>query len=407
MSPTAMRGSDAAKLFGAFALSYFLSALLRSIAATLAPQFSDEFGLSASDLGLLAGAYFLGFSMLQLPLGSALDRVGPRRVLLALLSLAVLGCVAFSLASSLWGLVAARALTGMGVAAGLMAALTAFRSRFDAPTQLRLNSWMLMTGSMGMLTSTLPVQWLLPLWGWRGLFAVIAVALVLAMAVIARWVPRDAPAPESAATGFGYSGIFSHPLFIRSMPLGFFVYGGMIAVQTLWAGPWLTRVAGQSPQQAAGGLFLINACMLLAFLVWGVVMPHLSRRGYTARALMAAGLPLSFVLMAWNVASPEPVGAVAWAAWCVSCTFINLSQPAIGQAFDSARAGRALSAFNLVIFLGVFCLQWLIGVGIDWARSLGLSEPEAFRWALGCFGLACVLSYLWYLWPPRRWQGAQ
>lgn len=404
MSVTPLSGSDAVKLFGAFALSYFLSALLRSIAATLAPQFSAEFGLSASDLGLLAGAYFLGFSMLQLPLGSALDRVGPRRVLLALLSLAVLGCLAFSMATSLWGLVAARTLTGMGVAAGLMAALTAFRSRFDAPTQLRLNSWMLMTGSLGMLTSTLPVQWLLPLWGWRGLFAVIALALVVAMAVIARWVPRDTPPPEASAQGYGYGGIFSHPLFVRSMPLGFFVYGGMIAVQTLWAGPWLTRVALQSPEQAAGGLFLINACMLLAFLTWGLVMPHLSRRGYSARALMSAGLPLSFVLMAYNVLSEQPVGAAAWAAWCVSCTFINLSQPAIGQAFDAARAGRALSAFNLVIFLGVFCLQWLIGLGIDWARAWGLSEPQAFRVALGSFGVACVLSYLWYLHPPRRWR---
>lgn len=404
MSVTPLSGSDAVKLFGAFALSYFLSALLRSIAATLAPQFSAEFGLSASDLGLLAGAYFLGFSMLQLPLGSALDRVGPRRVLLALLSLAVLGCLAFSMATSLWGLVAARTLTGMGVAAGLMAALTAFRSRFDAPTQLRLNSWMLMTGSLGMLTSTLPVQWLLPLWGWRGLFAVIALALVVAMAVIARWVPRDTPPPEASAQGYGYGGIFSHPLFVRSMPLGFFVYGGMIAVQTLWAGPWLTRVALQSPEQAAGGLFLINACMLLAFLTWGLVMPHLSRRGYSARALMSAGLPLSFVLMAYNVLSEQPVGAAAWAAWCVSCTFINLSQPAIGQAFDAARAGRALSAFNLVIFLGVFCLQWLIGLGIDWARAWGLSEPQAFRVALGSFGVACVLSHLWYLHPPRRWR---
>ena len=80
----------------AFAFAYFLSALLRAVTATLAPVFSSELGLASADLGLLAGAYFFGFAAMQLPLGRALDRFGPRRVLLVLLSGAVIGCLAFS-----------------------------------------------------------------------------------------------------------------------------------------------------------------------------------------------------------------------------------------------------------------------------------------------------------------------
>ena len=77
-------------VFLAFAFAYFLSALLRAVTATLAPEFSRELSLGAGQLGLLAGAYFLGFAALQLPLGRALDRFGPRRTLLALLAVAVL-----------------------------------------------------------------------------------------------------------------------------------------------------------------------------------------------------------------------------------------------------------------------------------------------------------------------------
>ena len=77
--------------------------------ATLAPNFSAELGLDAGDLGLLAGAYFFGFAAMQLPLGSALDRFGPRRVLLVLLRVAVLGCAAFALARSFVGADVARA----------------------------------------------------------------------------------------------------------------------------------------------------------------------------------------------------------------------------------------------------------------------------------------------------------
>ena len=57
-------------VFLAFALAYFISALLRAVTATLSPVLTDEFSLHARDLGLLAGGYFLGFAAVQLPLGA-------------------------------------------------------------------------------------------------------------------------------------------------------------------------------------------------------------------------------------------------------------------------------------------------------------------------------------------------
>lgn len=405
-------GSTIVRIFFAFAAGYFLSALLRAVTATLAPSFSNELGLKAGDLGLLAGAYFLGFAALQLPLGSALDRFGPKRVLLGLMTLAVLGCGAFALAQTLWGLILARVLIGMGLAACLMAPLTCYRLRFSAAAQLRANSWMLMTGSLGMLASTLPVQWLLPLWGWRGLFWALAGGLVLAMLLIARWAPRDpmpvVPAPAAAVAdgraSQGYGQVLRHPVFVRSTPIGFFLYGGMLAVQSLWAGPWLTQVAGWTASQAAGGLFFINLCMLLAFMGWGVLMPRLVRRGYGAQRLMTWGLPLNLLVLAWIVFDPQPAGAVTWALWCVACTFVSLSQPAVGQSFAPQWAGRALSAYNLVIFAGVFCTQWGIGLLVDAARGWGWAPDAAFRLAFGIFGVSCLLSVAFFVYPPRRWR---
>jgi len=411
----------AVRIFLSFAFAYFFSALLRAVTATLAPSFSAELGLTAADLGLLAGAYFLGFSALQLPLGHGLDRFGPKRVLLFLMALAVLGCGAFALAQSLPGLILARVLIGMGLAACLMAPLTCFRLRYSQAAQFRSNSWMLMTGSLGMVASTLPVQWLLPAWGWRGLFWVLAACLLLAMALVRWWVPADppaappstpgsavaaasavAPASQSGVAPQGYRDVFLHPVFIRSAPIGFFTYGGMIAVQTLWAGPWMTRLAGFTPEQSAGGLFIINLCMLVAFMLWGVWMPRLARRGLQAHQLMVWGLPFHLVILAWIVLDPQPATAMGWALWCVSCTFVSLSQPAVGQAFPAALVGRALSAFNLVIFSGVFFIQWGIGLVIDALRRSGVGEASAFRIAFAVFGACCVLAYLWYLRPGGR-----
>ncbi len=393
-----LRPAQAALIFLSFAFSYFISALLRAVTATLAPVFSGELGLHAADLGLLAGAYFLGFASVQLPLGKALDRFGPQRTLLCGLTVAVSGCLAFAAAPNLVTLIGARALIGMGVGACLMAPLTMYRRIFSPEAQLRANSWMLMTGSLGMVASTLPVQALLPVLGWRGLFVLLASMLVLGMLLIAWQVPREAPGTAGRGETGRYLDIVRHPLFRACAPLGFFVYGGMIAVQALWAGPWLTRVVGQDATQAAQGLFAINLAMLVAFGSWGLCMPRLAQRGINATRLMTWGVPLAFVVMALNVTLGADAGAFHWALWCVACTFVSVSQPAVGAVFPPHQAGRALSAFNLVIFSGVFCVQWGMGLLMDALRLQGWAEPQAFRAAFATLGVCGVLAYAWFLW---------
>ncbi len=385
-------------VFLAFAFAYFLSALLRSVTATLAPTLTREFALNASDLGLLAGGYFFGFAATQLPLGNWLDRFGPKRVVLGFLLLAVAGCVAFSVATNFAELLAARVLVGVGLSACMMAPLTGYRRWLASETQLRATSWMLMTGSLGMLASTLPVQWLMPLLGWRPLFWLLAIALGVAMVALACTVPGWQAAPTTPGARRGsYAEVWAHPYFRRVMPIGFFSYGGMISIQTLWAGPWMIRVSGYAPLEAATGLFIVNIAMLCTFMGWGVLSPWLAHRGITTDRLITVGVPSSFVVLALILVAGPAAGAVAWAAFCVSSTFLAMAQPAVGMAFAPALAGRALSAYNLIIFGGVFVVQWGIGLLVDGFLAAGFTEVGAFRGAMSVFLACIVLSYAYFV----------
>jgi predicted MFS family arabinose efflux permease len=389
-------------IFTAFAFNYFLSALLRAVVATLAPEFARELQLGAGELGLLAGAYFLGFACMQLPVGWLLDRYGARRVLLTFGVMAVLGCVGFALARNFGQLVVARLLIGMGVSASLMAPLTAFLRLFDRPLQLRLNSWMLMSGSLGMVASTLPVQALLPLLGWRNLFFGLAAALVAAWALIAAITPTDRAAGASVphAVG-GYRRIVRHPAFVRSWPLACFSYGGLIAVQSLWAGPWLTHVVMTDAVGAARGLFVINLSMLASFLAWGLLMPRLAARGIGPEPLIAWGWPLGAVVLLAIIVLGPAADAPWLALWCACTSVIALCQPAVAQAFAKAEAGRALSAFNLLIFLGVFACQWGIGLVIDALMAAGWARAPSHRAALALLLLSMIAAGTWYWAHPR------
>jgi MFS family permease len=393
-------------VFLAFAFAYFLSALIRAITATLSPTLTQEFALNAQDLGLLAGVYFLGFAATQLPLGAWLDRHGPKKVVLYFLLAAVLGCAAFAMADSFQSLLLARILTGVGVSACLMAPLTGYRRWFEASSQMRANSWMLMTGSFGMVASTLPVQWLMPMVGWRALFWSLAGLVLLAMVMILWQAPRwqnavvvaGAQAPQAAKPSYG--AVWRHPYFRSMAPMAFFNYGGMVAMQTLWVTPWMIRVAGFSPLQAAVGLFWLNIGMLGSFWAWGMVYPSLARRGYTADRLISYGLPLSLVLLALIIATGSAVGmwaALAWTLYCMSCTFISLAQPAVAMAFPPNLAGRALSSYNLLVFAGVFAVQWGIGLAIDGFLAWGWAEVSAFQMAMTAYLLCTLASYAYFL----------
>ena len=414
-------------VFIAFAAAYFCSALVRSITATLSPVLTQEFALQARDLGLLGGGYFLGFAAMQLPLGTWLDRYGPKRMILWFLSLAVLGCLAFSVAGSFAWLLAARVMIGMGVGACLMAPLTGFRRWFDPATMLRANSWMLMTGSLGMLASTLPVQWLMPLIDWRPMFWILAGLILLSMVTIGWVVPRwNTPVPavtepnpgtgkasstplrgilrqpknereNVASVEASYGEIWKSRFFQKMAPLAFFNYGGLVAVQTLWAGPWMVKVAGYTALESATGLFYINACMLVTFWGWGLFNPWLARRGWHATRLVAWGVPLSLLALAVNIALGASCGWLGWAIFCISSSSMGLAQPAVGMAFHASLAGRALSGYNLIIFSGIFVVQWGIGLLVDGFQASGWGTVASFQGAMAVLLFCCVASYLYFL----------
>jgi MFS family permease len=435
------RGLLAVRIFGCLAAGYFMSYGLRSVNAVLAPELSGELGLTNGQLGSLSSAYFLAFALMQLPLGIWLDRFGPRRVNAVLMTLAGVGCACFALSNTVTQLWLARALIGLGMSAGLMASLTAFRQWFDPSLQTRLAAWMLMAGTAGVLTATVPVHQALPLLGWRGVFWVCAAMLagigLLMWTVMPRGrerapvrsrppspVPLPATSSSSSATGpapqgpgdppavlsfwasmAGYGAVFRNGYFWRMSMTAGIVQGGFVAMQSLWVGPWLNRVLGYSGDAAADRLFLFNLGLLIAFLGLGVVAPRVPSERAALAKVVAWGTATVVALEVVIAFNTTPEWWWLWIAFATAATVYTLVQPRVGLAFPPELAGRALTGFNLIIFSWMFLSQWGFGVAIDLIRTTGVDEPEAFRRALlGLAALHGVCLVVFVGWP-RRWGG--
>ena len=389
-------------VFFVFAFGYFLSCLLRAITATLSPILTSEFDLLAADLGLLAGGYFLGFACMQIPLGYLLDKFGPKKIVSSFLLIALIGTISFALAQSFSGLLISRILIGVGVSACLMAPLTGYRIWFAENQQQRANSWMLMIASLGFLSSTLPIQLLLPSFGWRWIFGGIAILILISIFLMLAFIPKwdhqkEDEFKENSSKSGSLSDVWKDRFFISVIPMGLFNYGGLMAIQTLWAGPWMIRVSGYTPLESATGLFWINITMLISFFLWGYFLPRITNSGFSALKILKLGLPISFLIMLSIIIMGPKAGTFYITLFILSSIFLSVTQPAVGLSFPSNLAGKALTSFNLLIFLGTFIMQWFMGFVIDLVKHFGYSEILGFKSAFTAFLILSLVSYIFFL----------
>jgi MFS family permease len=388
-----------------FAAAYVLSYAFRAINAVIAPALMEDLQLSNADLGLLTSAYFLGFASMQLPLGSWLDKYGARRTESALLLFAAVGAAIFAMSSTLTGLWIGRAMIGVGVSSCLMAPLKAYRVWYPAERQSQLGSWMLVFGTCGALTTTMPVAAILPIISWRGVFWIMSGLILLATALLFfRLKPieteinakqlasqRDNATGDTALLATGYREIFASPYFRRMALLGAIHQGGFMAMQTLWAGPWMVRVLGLSLDQTSQVLFLFNFTLLLSYLVLSWWAPRYvsfnDKPGIPVLQAVSIGLAGAVIVQALMVFYVTSWSWILWVPFAILVTVTTLAQMHVSLAFPPQQAGRANSAFNLTLFIGAFSIQWGIGLLIDLFMMQGWSQSDAMRLSWGLYVL--------------------
>jgi MFS family permease len=183
-------------MFGVWSFAFLLSYFFRSANAVIAPELRAAFELDAASLGLMTSTFFAAVALAQLPLGIALDRWGPRRVVPATMLAGVAGAWVFGSATDLASLATGRALLGLGFAGVLMGALQAFGRWFPERRFATVSGLFLALGTVGGLLAGTPLAWLAEAFGWRPVFLVGAAVIAAAAGTIAVASRDHAGAPR-------------------------------------------------------------------------------------------------------------------------------------------------------------------------------------------------------------------
>jgi sugar phosphate permease len=357
-----------ARVFLPFALGYFLSYLFRSVNVVIGPNLVAEMGLSAGGIGFLTSVFFILFAAAQLPLGFFLDSHGPRRTEAVLLIIAAAGALVFSLGESLWGLALGRAMIGIGVSACLMAAFKAMGEWFPRDKLPMANGFIMASGGLGAIMATRPTQFVVAEVGWR--YGFVALAIVTLAAAIILWTagperPRTTGGGSFAEQIGGLRQIYGNLAFWRIAPITALSQGSFLAIQTLWAGPWLRDVAGLDAVAASSVLLYGAVGFVIGNILIGIVAVRLSRRGVPPIVVVGVGMALFMLMQVVVIAEWVAAPQLLWFVFGMLGTIGVLSFSVLAQEFPAHLTGRATTGMNLLIFVTAFALQWGMGLVIN------------------------------------------
>jgi predicted MFS family arabinose efflux permease len=401
MIDMSLSAKTALRIFIPFALGYFLSYLYRTVNAVLAPNLARDIGLDPASLGLLTAAYFLSFAAFQLPLGLLLDRYGPRRVEAVLLLFAAAGAFLFARADTLSGLILGRALIGLGVSACLMAAFKAF-TLWLPPERLPLaNGIQMVSGGVGALAATTPVELALHITDWRGVFEMVAGLTVLAAFCVFLVVPEK-EVPQSGGTLAeqlsGLGEVYTSRLFWSIAPWAFTAQAAYLSIYGLWSGPWLRDVAGYQRMAVANSLMGIALAMIVGYFFFGALAERLARRGIQPMSVAASGMLLFMAIQLLLTLPWVPMALPLWLLFGFCGTACILPYAVLSQGFPKHLTGRANTSLNVLVFVAAFAAQWAIGAVIDlWPQTAdGGYHVAGSRVGFGMILVLQVLAAGWY-----------
>ena len=388
-------------------LAYTLSQFFRAFLAIVAADLVRDLGLDAAQPGDLSAIWFASFAVAQFPVGVALDRVGPRTTIAGFMLAAAAGAAVFATAGGFAGALVGMALIGIGCAPVLMGSLYVF-GRVYAPERFAmLASLMIGVGSIGNLIGAAPLALAASAFGWRASLGAIAAFTLVSVALVALFL-RDPPrvaaplAGEAPREGFG-SLLAPGPLWTM-LPLILVSYAFVIAIRSLWIGPFLAQVHGFDAVARGNGALVMAAAMSVGALAYGPAERLLGSPRKTVLAgsvITAAGL----VGLGLFGARGATLALVLFAVVGGAGLSYGILMAHARRFLPAHLLGRGVTLMNFFFIGGAGVVQWISGRFVRATEADGWAPAATYstlHLAFGVLLLAATAVYWFSPEAPRR-----
>ncbi|WP_448950193.1 MFS transporter [Labrys neptuniae] len=385
-----------------------MSQAFRTVATVFAGALRHDFGASAQEIGLFAGAFHLSFATAQIPTGVALDLFGPRRTICAAFLFACLGSAGAAFAPNLPVLAACQVLIGIGCAPAFLGAIVFITNRYPASRFAALSGLVLSLSGIGMLMTGTPLAFVVEQGSWRmGFLALAGVSAVILVANLAL-VSDEAPQPGRRRAGLAEAFAEVWPLLSERHTAGILLLGGVgyaafLTLRGLWAVPMLMERHGFGLVASGDVMLAASLAALLGPPAFGLLKPgNRGRRWWIiASALCYAA---AFAVLAGSASAIVDVTLIVLLGFLTG--YFILQYADVRAAYAEEVAGRAFALFNTAVFLGVALMQGLTGLASSLAAARGIDPTAAAFTVIVLLLLVGIAGFAWLPWPRGPGWGA-
>lgn len=369
-------------------LGYVLSQFYRAFLAVLTPALQADLGATSADLSYASGLWFIVFAAMQIPVGEALDRIGPKITTVVLFTLGGAGgALLFAVAQTPAHIAWAMALIGVGCSPVLMAAYYIFAKMYPAAMFSTLAGSMIGFGSLGNLASSAPMAIAVDAFGWRD--TMVGMSVVTLIVAAALWLFMKDPPKVAAKVKGSVIDLLKIKALWLIFPMMFVNYAPAAGLRGLWVGPYGTDVFGADTALIGTMTLVMGLAMIAGNFAYGPLDRLFGTRKWVVffgNALGAIGCFALFGLGAdastWTATALLALVGLAGASFPV---LIAHSRPF----FPEHLTGRGVTLMNLFGIGGVGIMQIVTGrLMSTWDSSNAYSLLFGFYGLLICCGLA-------------------
>jgi MFS family permease len=401
-------------IFAVLSALYVFSQFFRVSNAVIAPNLIQDLKLNAETLGILGGAYFYSFALLQLPMGPLLDRIGPRIIVGSFAFIGAFGAFIFAFGNSFFAVLFGRILMGVGMSAVLMGSMKVFILHFSSVKFATLSGAFMSAGTLGSLLAASPLAYFTSAIGWRTMFllagGITALLALLALRVLREEKGKEEPSAISVLSQTEIGILQSVRLILKSFSfwqigiLTFTRYGTFVSLQGLWLGPFLMDIEGYTPVHTGNMLVLIAIGTIIGSPISGWLSDQIfhSRKGVILGGLSLYCVSLFPLTGIMKIENPLWFGIIFFFIGFFA-SFGLLVYSHMKELFPVSISGTAMTFVNFFTMMGGAIFMPALGKVIESFPRAGNSYPsEAYHLSfLICF-LATTASLVFYAFSKRE-----
>lgn len=371
---------------------YAYQYILRVMPNIMLENIMQQFNIDAATFGQFSGVYYIGYSLMHLPIGIMLDRFGPRKVMTGCTLLTVVGLLPLIFAHHWMYPIMGRFLIGMGSSAAILGVFKIVRMLFSENRFPRMLSFSVTIGFIGAIYGGGPVSYMCEAWGHQAVIQLF-VWMGVALAAITYWIVPDVKNASQNTMISDIKEVLSNSRVIWSCIFAGLMVGPLEGFADVWGTAFLKRVYGFESTAAASLPSMIFIGMCFGAPVLTLIGEKIG--GYLS-TIIGAGIAMTvsfFLLLALQL-SPGII-SLSFVVVGICCAYQILAIYKASTYVREEVVGLTTAIANMIIMIFGYAFHSIIGIIVN--AMGGPSSSQALVYGVAVIPIALCLGTMGFI----------